>query len=86
MRLKRSGTFAAFERRYNPDPTLFDDFRNLPAAHKQAAEKNRFWTVTDDDGTLFVNPGVRYVNRLGYMITERPYDEQETRNTPYVYV
>lgn len=32
----------------------------------------RVWTVEDADGHMFIVNGLRRVNRLGYLITERP--------------
>ncbi len=93
VRTKRNGSFAAFDRRYNALPSgdpedgtiLHDDFRNMAEEHTQAIDEHRFWTVLDCDGKLLIAPGKWFVNRFGYIITEHAYDEQETRNTPYVY-
>ena len=93
IRTKRSGSYNAFARRYNPLPSgsradgtiLHDDFRNMPVEHLRALEENRLWTVVDEDNVLYLCPGRRFVNRFGYVITEHPYDEQEEKNTPYVY-
>ena len=93
IRLTRNGTYDTFDRRYNPLPSgadedgtvMWDDFRRIPADHLAAVDENRFWTVLDVDGKLLVAPGKWFVDRFGYIITERPYDEQEQRNTAYVY-
>lgn len=93
VRTKRNGSWDAFERRYNPLPSgepadgtvMWDDFRRIPEAHLAAVDENRFWTVLDCDGKLLVAPGKWFVDRFGYIITERPYDEQETKNTAYIY-
>lgn len=40
----------------------------------QVAEKtpDRIWTVLDCDGVLVIGNGLHFVNRMGYIITERP--------------
>lgn len=90
IRTTNNGPFHAFERRYNPLPArhhdiLWDDFRNIPPEHLAAVDEKRFWTVLGVEGKLLIAPGKWFVDRFGYIITERPYDEQEERNTPYVY-
>lgn len=93
VRLIRNGSYDTFDRRYNALPSgepedgtiMWDDFRDMPLEHAAAIDENRFWTVLDCDGKLLIAPGKWFVNRFGYIITEHPYDEQETRNTAYVY-
>lgn len=33
------------------------------------------WTLRDENDTLFITPGLGWVNRLGYFITEVPWAE-----------
>lgn len=35
---------------------------------------NRVWTVIDDEG-MYIVPGYRFVNRINYIICEKPWDE-----------
>lgn len=45
-----------------------DYVKSVPVAH--------IWTLIDgDDGHLVVNAGFKYVNRIGFFITEKPWDE-----------
>jgi hypothetical protein len=40
-----------------------------------AKKSNRVWTIIEgDDGTLFYASGFHYVNRLGFIVTEKEYD------------
>lgn len=32
------------------------------------------WTVTEELGEYWISPGLRYVNRLNYLITSRPHN------------
>lgn len=45
---------------------------------------NRIWTVIDGDGgDLIASPGVHFVNRVGYVVTEKPWTD-ETRDAYYL--
>lgn len=40
------------------------------------AEPNKVWTlVTDDNGETIIVNGAHFVNRLGYLITQEPFDQ-----------
>ena len=40
-----------------------------------AKKSNRVWTIIEgDDDTLFFSSGFHYVNRLGFIVTEKQYD------------
>jgi len=40
-----------------------------------AKKSNRVWTIIEgDDDTLFYSSGFHYVNRLGFIVTEKEYD------------
>jgi hypothetical protein len=40
-----------------------------------AKKSNRVWTIIEgDDDTLFYASGFHYVNRLGFIVTEKEYD------------
>lgn len=44
----------------------------------RAADERRLWTAVDgDDGQTFYLSGWHLVNRFGYVVTERPYPEEE---------
>jgi hypothetical protein len=43
---------------------------------KNPATANRVWTILEADGKLFYSAGYHIVNRLGYLITERPYQHE----------
>jgi hypothetical protein len=40
------------------------------------SEPNRVWTYVDGDEGTWVTNGYRLVNRIGYFITEIPYDDK----------
>lgn len=37
---------------------------------------NRVWTILEADGKLFYSAGFHIVNRLGYLITKQPYQNE----------
>lgn len=39
-----------------------------------AANPDTVWTLVDADGKLYVTQGHHYVNRMGYFITDKPFD------------
>jgi hypothetical protein len=41
------------------------------------SEPNRIWTVLDTDEDLTIASGYHYVNRMGYVICEVPFNEGE---------
>jgi len=49
----------------------FDDVRNQPLEH--------VWTIVDSgddtDGNWYAEPGFRVVNKLGYVMTRKPWSE-----------
>lgn len=55
-----------FEHQYNPEQVDYEEARRSPV--------ERVWTIVEgDDGNLYAAPGYRVVNRLGYVVTERPW-------------
>lgn len=32
------------------------------------------WTIVDADGNLYASPGYHVVNRIGYVVTEKPWE------------
>jgi hypothetical protein len=53
--------------------------------HKRKLEKarkeNKVWTYTDGDSTSFIQQGQRFVNRIAYYITEKPYNPKNHTET-----
>ena len=41
--------------------------------------ENTVWTMLDnDEGEIYIAAGYRVVNRIGYILTEQPWDDRET--------
>lgn len=55
-----------------------ENAHNVRLAH----EENRLWTRVEDDGEKHIVSGKQFVNRLDYIITQKPYTEE----TMVVYV
>lgn len=44
--------------------------------HILAQDPRTLWTlVGGDDGSLFIESGLHIVNRLGYLVTDRPFED-----------
>lgn len=52
------------------DALLFDESRPLPAE----TLGSHCWTLVDTDNGLFIVEGKRLVDRMGYLVTEKPHD------------
>ena len=50
----------------------------LAAARAHGGDLHNVWTILDsgdgDDDNLYASPGAHIVNRLGYVVTERPWE------------
>lgn len=43
--------------------------------HVRLQPRDHIWTILDVDGELMIANGYHFVNRLGYILTERPWPE-----------
>ena len=86
-------SFEDFADKYKPVPNLMVD----PNGHSYMFETygeeveqvkaqpiQNIWTLVDTADAFLIVSGWRIVNRLGYFITEVPYDE-DTQNEEYIY-
>ena len=66
-----------FEQRYRPidHRTLGSESEDwCDGEHLKGVEEERIWTVTEgDDGSGWINPGILVVNRLNFVVTDRPW-------------
>jgi hypothetical protein len=37
-------------------------------------EKNKIWTIVDGDNGIYIIPGLHFLNRINYIITENPWE------------
>jgi hypothetical protein len=79
------GSWRTFARRFRPidgpEGALCWRFKQLP----KDAEPRRVWTIADCDGQLHVRPGYRFVNRIGYVLCEVPWTDEDTLQPDYRY-
>ncbi len=59
----------------NYDGCMFETY-GAEAEHVSVAPANKIWTLVDCDGELFISEGWHFVNRMGYFITEIPFDSK----------
>lgn len=81
----RAGTYATFERRYQPvaqaDGTILIDHGDLP----KDIDPKLVWTVVEAEGKLYLTPGFATVNYFARVVCEAPWPDSELTNPGYVY-
>lgn len=56
------------------DWTVAEDWAEI----QRLAPERKVWTLVDDgEGSTVIASGLHYVNRLGYILTEHPYGEDD---------
>lgn len=70
--------FKPINNKFRPEDQMFETFgEELEFVRDQP--DNKVWTLMDDDdGNLVVTTGFHYVNRVGYYVTEIPWDREMT--------
>ncbi len=43
-------------------------------------DNSHIWTLLDEDGKTWITNGVRWVNRLNYIVTEKPFAPVDTND------
>ena len=56
------------------DDCMFETFGEELEVVKKAVTIQKVWTILDVEGELQISPGFSLVNRIGYLITERPWE------------
>jgi hypothetical protein len=59
----------------NADGSLFEISQNAEN-FRELVEAQRVWTMLDCDGSLYLSPGVHWVNRMGYHVTNKPWTNE----------
>ena len=44
---------------------------------EQSRVSNKVWTIIESEGKMYICAGFRYVNRIGYLITEKSWSSSE---------
>ena len=58
----------------NADGSLFEISQNAEN-FQELVEAQRVWTMLDCDGSLYISPGVHFVNRMSYHTTRLPWTD-----------
>jgi len=56
----------------NKDDTILFETYGEDYEKVLAADPNCVWTIVEEDGELLLAPGLRYVNRINYVIVPTP--------------
>jgi hypothetical protein len=84
--LMRAGTFAQFEKRFGPIEVRPGEIKREHHEIPEGTDYHLVWTLIEGDRTRrwYLSPGWHLVNRLGYVLCQRPFsDDDEHRD--YVY-
>lgn len=57
------------------DGTMFETYGE-ELAFVKAQAPNTIWTYGEEDGKFYIQAGWHYVNRIGYFITEVPFEDE----------
>ena len=72
-------TDSEWEEQFEPIPTPSGDtlweYDEIPDKYKVPGMGVYIWTVVDCDGDEYMCQGWRLVNRVGYMVCKKPWDE-----------
>lgn len=81
----RCGSWRTFERRFAPQLSPSSNPYWTREEVPKGIDPHRVWTIVDCDGTLYVTPGFRIVNRIDYVVCERPWTDDDESQPDYVY-
>jgi hypothetical protein len=80
-------TYEDFIKKYQPEKNTIDDnagmdgylyeIKGKEAQYVSNQQEQYVWTVIDEDGTLFLENGLWYANRFGYIITKEPWEGEK---------
>ena len=83
--MKEIEGWSAWADKYKPIPNKFSKHNELmyetygeEVEHVQSMHPNFVWTLVDGDMCSLLIAGYHYVNRLGYYISENPWDDEDT--------
>ena len=70
--------FKPINNKFRPEEQMFETFGKELEFVKDQPE-NKVWTLMDDDdGNLVITTGFHVVNRVGYYVTEIPWNREMT--------
>jgi len=58
------------------DGCMFETYAEEFVHVLRNADDKKVWTYVEGDEGLYLIPGLHFVNRLGYLITEKPYTDE----------
>lgn len=82
----RTGSWRTFETRYapipKPDGAMLRDYEEVPPE----AAPEEVWTAVDcEDGKIRLVPGFALVNKIGYVLCEKRWPDDEYTKPGYMY-
>jgi hypothetical protein len=77
----RTGSYNTFEKRYQPsikeDGTILFETYGHDLEEVINTNYDHIWTLLDCDGKLRISAGYHLVNRMNYIITQKPWKNKE---------
>jgi hypothetical protein len=82
---KRVGSWATFERRFDPLPAPNHDYLWDVGTVQKDADFRYWWTVLDCEGRLSLSPGFRFVDRFAFVRCAKPWTDVDFQQPGYRY-
>lgn len=57
--------------------TYGDNYKYVESLSIDPNTSDKIWTICEEDGLRFIQAGWHFVNRLGYVITEIPFNNKD---------
>ena len=64
-----------FEPLVRPDGTILFETYGADLERIRQTDNHHVWTLVDCDGKLFITAGYHLVNRMNYIITQKPWQD-----------
>jgi hypothetical protein len=82
---KRVGSWATFERRFDPLPAPNHDYLWDVGTVHEDADFRYWWTVLDCEGRLSLSPGFRFADRFAFVRCANPWTDVDFQQPGYRY-
>lgn len=81
--MSRKSDWEHFSQKFEPEMWNEEELRQYNWSNPddwevivENSKKNLVWTCVDAEGKLYFSPGIRYINRLFYVLCNKPYTSE----------